>query len=679
MRGLSVIRRELIQQHGHMFCWVPVCLALGIGGYFSLSLEPSAWAVLGTVSVCLAAAWAARGLEPDWAAILWAVALVAAGFALAVGRAHVVAGPVLEWRYYGAIEGRVVGIDRSASDAVRLTLADVRLSGISQQETPRKVRVSLHGDQSFIDPKPDMFVGLTGHLSPPSGPVEPGGFDFQRHAWFKGIGGVGYTRTPVLEIVPADTKWSVFALRMGLSERVQNRMPDNVGGFAAAVITGDRSALAKQTIEDLRRSNLAHLLAISGLHMGLLAGFVFSVVRLGLAAVPPVGLRVNGKKVAAVVALIAASLYLMMSGGNVATQRAFVMAAVMLTAILIDRRALSLRAVAVAATIVLVLRPEALLGPGFQMSFAATVALVAVFGWLRDHDLRLGPRWLRPMMAVVMSSFVAGLATAPFAAMHFNQIAHYGLPANLVSVPVMGIVVVPSAVLAGVLSPIGLEGVGLYFMALGLRWILSVAHFVANLDGARGTVPSGNVWVLPMLGLGSLWVILWHGRSRLAGGLVVIAAFALWLGSERPDVLIEDSGSLVGVVTPQGRALSKNRGQGFVALNWLENDGSSLDQDSAASLWPDGEKGLRVVDLDGAGKLIHVQGKRGMAMFSGCAPEDLVVSSTAFDRALPCPSYQPDDLAKTGSIAIRLDGAEREIITARDISGTRLWNSTSQR
>ena len=196
----------------------------------------------------------------------------------------------------------------------------------------------------------------------------------------------------------------------------------------------------------MRASNLAHLLAISGLHMGLMAGVVFAALRLAFALVPPLVLRLPARSIAAAGALAAAAFYLALSGGNVATQRAFVMVAVMLCALMIGRRAISLRGVAIAATIVLVLRPEALMGPGFQMSFAATTALVAVFGWMRDGEIRLGPKWLQPVVAVVISSAVAGFATAPIAAAHFNAIAQYGLLANLASVPLMGVLVIPAAV-----------------------------------------------------------------------------------------------------------------------------------------------------------------------------------------------------------------------------------------
>ena len=363
-------------------------------------------------------------LGEDWRPLLAAAILVAAGAALAGTRAQMLAEPVLGFRYYGPIEGRIIKIDRSGSDAVRLTLDRVVLKRMDPARTPTQVRVSLHGQQGFITPEPGQVVILTGHLSPPSGPVEPGGFDFQRKAWFAQLGAVGYTRTPVLTWAPAHTDsvalW-IYRVRVDISNWVQSAMPGRAGAFAAAVTTGDRSALPRESLDDLRASNLAHLLAISGLHMGLLTGFVFTLARYLMVLMPGVALRWPVKKLAAVLALIAGAGYLALSGGNVATERAFIMVAVMFVAVLLDRRAVTLRAVAVAATIVLVLRPEVLPEPGFQMSFSATTALVAVFGLLRKWPGMGLPKWARPIAAVVISSAVAGTGNGPLCCRPFQS------------------------------------------------------------------------------------------------------------------------------------------------------------------------------------------------------------------------------------------------------------------
>lgn len=334
-------------------------------------------------------------------------------------------------------------------------------------------------------------------------------------------------------------------------------MPGEAGAFAAAVMTGDRSGMGRETMDALRGSNLAHLLAISGLHMGLLTGFVFAAVRVGFACAPRLTLAFPARKWAAVVALSAGAFYLALSGGNVATQRAFIMVATMFIALMMDRRAVTLRSVAVAALVVLVLHPEALTEPGFQMSFAATTALVAAFGLLRDLPAWRLPRWSQGAVALFVSSLVAGAATAPFSAAHFNQLAHYGLLANLLAVPVMGMVVMPMAVLAACLFPVGLSGLALVPMRWAIEWIMGVARFVAGLDGAVGNVVSPGPMVLPLIALGGLFAILWRGRGRLAGLAVLAAGLVLWSMAERPPILVSPTGGLVGVMTPQGRVLNK--------------------------------------------------------------------------------------------------------------------------
>ncbi|MFK7835098.1 MAG: ComEC/Rec2 family competence protein [Sulfitobacter sp.] len=662
------IEATLILQRGHLLGWVPVCLAAGIGLYFSIKVEPDVMMFGALGGACLVLIVLSRMMSEAFAPLPMAITLICIGFVIAGARAHSVAGPVLGWRYYGPIEGRIVAMDRSQSDALRLTLDQVRLERVSPARTPHRVRISLHGDGAAgITPEPGLRVMTTGHLSPPSGPVEPGGFDFQRHAWFARLGAVGYTRVPLMGAALATeghAGLAVFRVRMAASNHITQVLPDDTGGFAAAITTGDRSGISRNALEALRASNLAHLLAISGLHMGLLTAVVFGALRLLLAAHPHVALHWPTKGIAAVGALIAACGYLALSGGNVATQRAFIMVAVALAALIIGRRALSLRAVAVAATLVLIMRPEALMGPGFQMSFAATTALVVVFGWLRYLEHQAIPRWARPVFATFVSSAVAGLATAPIAAVHFNAIAHYGLIANLLSVPLMGVLVIPAAVIALVLAPLGLDWIALKAMGLGLDWILGVAHHVAAIEGARGYVIGPGPWVLPLLALGFLAVVLWQGRLKWGGLAMMALSFVLWQGAVRPEVLIADNGTLVGVMTDQGRGLSKAKGAGFVARNWLENDGNGGGQLAASKLWSDGS-------------LVHLSGKRAVAGFAGCRAGQIVVASVEMhrDAAPDCPIFDPPKLRQTGSIALRRTAAGWQMVTARDKAGERLWTN----
>ncbi|QDC09319.1 ComEC/Rec2 family competence protein [Oceanicola sp. D3] len=666
-----------LAQRGHLLLWSPVCLGLGIGCYFSLLSEPTG----GQISVAVAAAFAAlilARLAGEMAGPLFlALALVLCGGALGWLRTAMVAAPVLEFRYYGPVEGRIIDIDRSQSDAVRLTLDQVRLGDMAPARLPARVRVSLHGDQRWVAPEPGLQVMLTANLSPPPGPVEPGGYDFRRQAWFDRIGAVGYTRTPVFALAPADeghAGLALFRARVALSAAIRERLAGQPGAFAAALLTGDRSAVSQGTLDNLRASNLAHLLAISGLHMGLLTGTIFAAIRAALALLPWIALRFDTRKAAAVVALVAGAGYLGLSGGNIATERAFIMVAVMLGAVLIGRRAISLRAVALAAMIVLVRRPEALLSPGFQMSFAATTALVAVFGAVREAG-GFGARWpavLKGAAALVISSSVAGAATAPFAAAHFNRIADYGLIANLASVPVMGLWVMPWALVAGVLAPLGLSWLPLNIMGWGCAWILGVAAWVAGLEGAVTHVVGPGPWVLPLLALGALWLVLWRGGGRWLGLAGVAASLWLWTQAERPVLLVSDRGGLVGVMGPDGRALSKDRGESFTAEVWLENDGDGATQVQAAARMGAADAGVLRFEVAGL-PVTHVSGRGAAAKASGLCAEGLLIVSVEPKPAAQgaCDLWSPARMRRTGALAVMEDG---RLVTAAEVAGRRPWS-----
>ncbi|UWS09666.1 ComEC/Rec2 family competence protein [Phaeobacter inhibens] len=677
MRALGVLDGLLQSQRGDLFPWVPVLFGIGIGLFFSLKFEPEpAHYLWGAGIACVALALLWRGDRQDTVVFLgWTVLLIALGFAAAGMRAHAVGAPVLQHRSYGAVEGRVIAIDRSARDRLRITLDQLFLDRIAPDQTPARVRLSL--PEGTRVPRIGDRVMTTAHLMPPQGPVEPHGFDFRRHAWFQQLGAVGYTRVPVLIINRSPRDLPVEQLRQRLSTGIRSQMPVATGGFASAITTGDRSGIPQVALEALRASNLAHLLAISGLHMGLLAGVVFGGLRLLLALAPAAAQRVDTKKLAAVGALLAASAYLVLSGMQVASTRAYIMVAMMLGAVLLDRRALSLRAVALAAMVILVLRPESLLSPGFQMSFAATTALIVVFGGLRDRLTPTGPRWLRMAAGVVLSSLIAGVATAPFGAAHFNMISHYGLLANVLAVPVMGALVVPAAVLSLCLAPVGASWVGLALMDLGIGWILFVANWAAALDGAQGAVPMPPALVLPLVALGGLLLCLWRGRLRLLGVPVLFGAALIWHGSPRPEVLVAPNGGIVGVLTAEGRALSRAKGHGYAAERWAENDGSLRTQAEGAQLWqlvagPEAPgKSVTAYLAATDQRLIHVIGKAAAEALTVCAADEVVISAKSVAPVGDCLVFDADALHRLGSV--QMDAAGRWT-SVRDVVGARLWS-----
>ncbi|MCV2868576.1 ComEC family competence protein [Defluviimonas sp. WL0002] len=682
-RRLGSLLDDLAASRGDLLPWAPVVFALGIGAFFSASEEPGvASALLAAVGIAAGLVLRVRGAE-RWHVPAVALVLVLAGLLASMARTQMVAAPVLADRYYGPVTGRVVGIDRSFSDQVRLTLDDVTLNVVARSRTPERVRIALHGDDGFAA-EPGQLVRLVAHLSPPDSPVEPGGFDFQRIAWYARLGAVGYTRDPVTILASAQRETDVWAFRarIALSRAMQSRMEGQAGAFAAALMTGDRSGVSRATTEALRDSNLSHLISISGLHMGLLTGFVFALCRYGLALVPPVALRLDTKKIAAIAALLAACFYLFLAGPSVATRRAFIMAAVMLSAVLLDRRALSLRSVAIAAMIVLGLEPESLVEPGFQMSFGATVALIVAFQHWKGIAHRV-PSLLRPAVALCLSSLAAGTATAPIAAAHFNRIAEYGFVANLAAVPLMGLAVMPAGVIAGLLAPLGLAGPALWVMETGCRLILTIAETVAGLDGAVIPVPAPAASVMPLVSLGAIAIALSRARwLNLLGASGVALGLLSWSLAERPLVLVAAEGRLVGVMTERGRALSKETGASFVASSWLEADGDQAEQAEAYAR--KAFVGIRGKVSAGLGPftLWHVTGKLAARRAEDlCRPGAIVVMEGYWHGGRPqCLLYDAQSLARTGALALGLDQSGRvQQLAARDLSGKRLWNDRALR
>ncbi|MEW5729782.1 MAG: ComEC/Rec2 family competence protein, partial [Pseudomonadota bacterium] len=471
--------------------WLPVLLGLGIALYFSLTSEPAGWAGAAAFLAAAAAALAVRRW-PGVMVVAVGLATVALGFAAAQSRAHRVALPVLE-RPSGAVRasGVVEKVEPRAGGSQRVVLSEVTLDG-HDGPVPARIRIGLRPDAPAVTAGDRLAVRAL--LTPPPQPVMAGAFDFARHAWFQGLGAVGRAIGPVEMLPPpADLGWAdsarlgLGAFRQAVTARVVAAVPGPEGGVAAALIAGETAGIPQDLLDAYRDSGLAHLLSISGLHMSLVAGLVFMVVRGALALVPAVALRHPIKKWAAAVAMVATFGYMLMAGAPVPTQRAFLMTGIVLVAVMLDRQAISMRLVAWAAVAVLMLAPEALIGPSFQMSFAAVVALIAAYEVVapRMAAWKAGQRGLVAALGlyvggVVFSTLIAGSATAVYGVYHFNRFAVFSVVANLAAVPLTGFLVMPFALVALVLMPLGLEGLALAPMGWGVAAVNWVAVEVAS-------------------------------------------------------------------------------------------------------------------------------------------------------------------------------------------------------
>jgi len=588
--GLGALGSALSEERERWALWIPVGLGLGIGLYFSLPVEPTGWIGAAASIAALAVALAMRArLAPLLAAL--AALTVALGFTAAQLRTASVAAPALHKRIGpAAVSGRIVAIERLKTGR-RLVLDGLTISRLTSDQTPERIRVVDRKGTPAL--RPGNRVRLRAVLLPPPRPIAPGAFDFARRDYFRRIGATGYVVAPP-ERQARDTAGQggftlgLARLRQTIARRITASLGGAAGGIAAALLTGGRGGIPKETLGALRDSGLAHLLAISGLHLSLVAVILFFGIRAGLALIEPMALRRPIKKFAAVAALVGAFGYLLLTGATVPTQRAFIMLAIVLLGVLVDRVAISMRLVAWAAVVVLLMAPESLLSVSFQMSFAAVVALVAVYEALRTHapGWRSDPRWWRQIVlyvgAVALTTFVAGAATGPFAVFHFNKLALFGVAANLVAVPITAFWVMPLGLAALFLMPFGLEQLALVPMGWGLDVVISAAETVAAWPGAVTLLPAMPDWGLLAIALGGLWLALWRGGWRFGGAAVLAGGLASGLFAPSPDVLVSEAGRLLAVKAPDGAlVLSSRRFARFQGGAWLRQAGQPTTRD-----WP---------------------------------------------------------------------------------------------
>ena len=578
----AFIRASAARDASRLGLWAPVALGAGAAVYLSLQAEPPAFlAPILLVASAIAAFRLDRYRAPFVAAAFFALGFCAADF-----RAARVAAPALDREIaFAEIEGRLIAIEESEK-LRRLIIAVDRIEGVAPERTPERVRLSWRG--AGLDALPGQRVVLTGSLSPPPQPVSPGGYDFARHLYFLRIGAVGIAFSApaiVPDVTPpagARISGAIERARLSLTRRILAAAPGDAGAIVAAVVTGKREAISDEAEAVFRDSGLTHLLSISGIHLSLATGIVFFGLRAGLALIEPVALRYPIKKWAAAAAILSGAAYLALSGLAWPAQRSFLMTAIFYIAILFDRRALSLRNVAIAAIVILLIAPEAVANPGFQMSFAAVTALIAFYEWTqaRADPLRsfaLPARLGRYAKGIVATDIVSSLATAPFGLFHFNRAANFGLLANSVSIPLMGFWVMPLAILAMIAMPVGADGPLWRLAAAGVDVMLSLGGWVSALPGAVTVFPEWPALALPLFALGGLWLCLMTGLWRLAG-LAALPLAALIIASYRPpQVFVSASGdnaaALIAYEGTRALVVFDARKDRFAARAWLEQAG----------------------------------------------------------------------------------------------------------
>ena len=656
-------------------------LGVGIAAWFALP-DANRWVavVLGGLAV------AAAGLALDGggrAARCLAVAglLVAIGCALVWWRAERLAAPVLARPAIVAVQGKVERVEKlPARDMVRLRIAPDAGAGL-----PPMVRVNLDSKDVPAGLTRGAVVKLRARLMPPAPPAIPGAYDFERVAWFDRLGASGRGFAPVEIVTPGEAR---SGLRERLTAHVQSQIEGSAGGIAAALVTGDRGAISEADGEALRRSGLAHLLSVSGLHVTAVVGATMLLVLRLLALSPALALRWPLPVIAAGAAGVAAVGYTLLTGAEVPTVRSCIAALMVLAAMMLGREAITLRLVAFGALVVLLLWPEALMGPSFQMSFAAVTAIVAlhesrrVRGWFERREEGWGWRLVRGVGSLLLTGLVVEIALTPIALFHFHKSGVYGALANIIAIPLTTFVIMPleAAALFFDLAGLGAPFWWLAGKALGL--LLWIAHAAAGAPGALAMLPGMPGGAYALMAAGGLWFALWKTRMRLAG-LVPAMAGAVWaLATPMPDLLVTGDGRHLALRLPNGEvAILRDRAGDYVRDMMAENGGvdaelPALADQRDARCSPD----LCLIDVEREGRRWRIAATRSgylvpwREMIAVCRSVDIVVS----DRRLPpgcTPKWLKLDralLAKTGGVAITL-GERPSVRTVRQAGARHPW------
>lgn len=670
--------------------WTPVALAAGTGFYFSLKSEPpwQAGAAILVLAVT-AAAWLPRIRKAALAIMFAALGFVAPDF-----RTSQVAAPQL-WRDLGIVEttGRLISIEENAAQR-RYVLELQSIAGVAPGELPARARITWRGEA--FEASPGDVISVRAGLSPPPPPVAPGAFDYARQLYFQRIGAVGFAVTPPEVLESAEKTWGqkfaagIETMRFRLFKRITRAAPSEGGAILAAIVTGKRDAITERAENALRDAGLAHLLAISGLHMGLATGLIFFVVRFGLASVETIALRFPIKKWAAAAALASGFFYLVLSGGGWSARRAFIMAGVMFAAILVDRRALSLRNVAVAAVVILLTTPEALFHPGFQMSFAAVTALIAAYEWAGaraspNRSFAWPAKLKRYAVGLAITDTIAALATAPYALYHFNRVAIYSLPANVAAMPLMGFWIVPAAIVALLLAPFGLDGWVWQAGAAGMNVVLAIASTVSSWPGAVSITAQWPLAAMLALTFGGLWLCLSRAPWRIAGLAAIPASMLIVSQAKHPDLFVSATGLNAGVVTRTARhdgsvAVYYDRREKFAAQIWEESVGFDPLRAETVPM-----RNIYACDADGCAGEIGSKSKAVAAFVTerarlaeDCARADLVVAffPVSANDWRSCRAFLIDRRSawRRGAHSVRV-GADGALIvkTSADFRGDRPW------
>ena len=693
----TALERELEERR--FFLWLPVAAMGGVALNLAADREPVLWLPATLIALFAGAAWASRA-RPIAFGVSLALAALFSGFLSMSLRTARVSAPALDRIRIVELTGFVEEIDLRPVGA-RLIVAVDTAEGMPSDKIPRRVRVTT---RKTPDVSAGDFVALKARLLPPSHAAMPGGYDFARDAYFAGVGAVGSALGAIRIVAPPRDATmrqrfdaAIDHARNRLALRVDAIIGGDAGAIAAAMVTGKRDFLSNDARDLIREAGIFHIITISGVQMTLVAGIFFVATRRLLALSPMLALNYPIKKWAALVAMAGSLFYDIATGSRVGTERALVMTLIVLSAVVMDRRALTMRNLAFAVFAVVAIEPEAILGVSFQLSFAAVAALVAVME-ARLAEMEAGqddyPRkraaeaapglfldLLHKPLALLVATACATSATASFMAYHFHDVSPYVLIGNPLTLTVIEFFAVPGALIGAALYPLGLDAPIWLYVGAGIKFILWVARFIAAAPGSTVHLRAFAPFALPFLALAVMSATIWRTWTFRASAipLAVIGVLGAMNGP-RYDVIVPPSGEQAAVRDADGLLqIVGKRLNAFAAEQWLAADGDGrepadardanapCDRLGCVAALPEGESLSLVIDR--------------MAFDEDCARAEIVVS--AFIAPADCAAKFVLDqraLARLGAVGLSWSDEKGFILTSdRSTEQNRPWSPAPPR
>lgn len=685
----ETITSELETQKPRLILWAAVSFACGVGLYFSLKHEPLLPAVI--LSVLLFGAlwiWGFFLKGREWYGLpVWifggALFFFSSGMFAAQIRAEIAYTPMLT-KALGPVEvvGTIQSIELQETGS-RIILKDLNIERLGPVSTPRKVRIVARKDAGL---EVGDTIKTLARLNPPSPPVAPGAFDFQRYAYFRGIGAVGFAYNQP-EIISKAYRGRLFKeLQLGIAKRLESRMDYPGEAFAQTLLAGQRGTIKEEDKEAMRDAGLAHLLAISGMHVGMVAAVLFFFSRLAMVLFPRFALYHPIKKYAAAFALTGIIFYALLVGASVPTQRALMMTGIALIAIMADRSPFSLRVVGIAAFVVLLIAPESLMSVSFQMSFAAVIGLISFYEAFREKWSGLYShagvmrRFGLYILGILLTTIIAEVAIAPFALFHFQHFASFSLVGNILAIPIMGFVIMPGLILALFLMPVGLDFIPLWFVEHGIGWMVKAAHWTAGLDGAVLHLPAFSPLGLLFMVMGGVLACFGVHYVRMLSLPFIIVGIVIALMTPRPDILVSTNADLIAVRDEAGRlVVSSRRKDKYAAENWLRMNG---EDGVKPELWPkEGKEEGLPLSCDPSGCRGDIRGHKiaiaheDKAWQEDCGWADVLIASVPVDQNA-CKAQGVIDrfsVWRDGAHSVFLEGPVPRVQTVQGVRGERLW------